>query len=186
MLVSLELLRPPVRLSVFGAGNDVQPLVRLAAGLGWRVEVLDGRPAQAQAPRFLEAEAVRVVPLAAVAARLATDGRLTLLLSHNYHHDRGRARGPAGRPTRLHRPARSPQKVRAPAPRSGENRARLAGRLHSPIGLNLGAETPGEIALSIVAEVQAVVAGRPTGFLRDSDQPIHAPARPESFFLVSN
>jgi xanthine/CO dehydrogenase XdhC/CoxF family maturation factor len=53
--------------------------------------------------------------------------------------------------------------------------ALLAGRLHSPIGLNLGAETPEEIALSIVAEIQAVLAGRPAGFLRDSPHPIHTP-----------
>jgi xanthine/CO dehydrogenase XdhC/CoxF family maturation factor len=46
-------------------------------------------------------------------------------------------------------------------------------RLHSPIGIDLGAETPEEIALSIVAEIKAVCAAREGGFLRDRNAPIH-------------
>jgi hypothetical protein len=46
-------------------------------------------------------------------------------------------------------------------------------RLHSPIGIDIGAETPEEIALSIVAEIRAVCAARGGGFLRDRDAPIH-------------
>ena len=180
VLVCLEILRPPVRLSIFGAGNDVQPLVRLAAGLGWRVQVLDGRPAQAQPQRFPEAEAVRVVPISEIPALvgdLAADGQLALLLTHNYHYDLAVLRhllasppayigllGPRKKYERLM------QDLEQDVP---DARQQFGARLHSPIGLNLGAETPEEIALSIVAEIQAVVAGRAAGFLRDSDQPIH-------------
>lgn len=50
---------------------------------------------------------------------------------------------------------------------------RLRYCLHRPIGLNLGGETPEEIALAIVAEIQAVAAGRLAGFMRESPPPIH-------------
>jgi len=176
--VSLEILRPPVRLTIFGAGNDVQPLVHLAAGLGWRVQVIDGRPAQAQPARFPEAEAVRIVPLHKV-NDLPHDGRFVLLMTHNYHYDLAALRWLLPQP---------PAYVGLLGPRKKYERllqdlekdtpdaaARLRPCLHSPIGLNLGGETPEEIALAIVAEIQAVVAGRSAGFMRESGRPIHAP-----------
>jgi len=176
--VCLEMLRPPVRLTVYGAGNDVQPLVRLAAGLGWRVQVVDGRPAQAQAARFPEAEAVRVVPLERVGAE-ASDGSFALLMTHNYYYDLAVLRHllPAAGPyIGLLGPRKKYERLLSELEQDvPDAAARLAGRLHSPIGLNLGAETPEEIALSIVAEIQAVLAGRPAGFLRDSPHPIHPP-----------
>ncbi|MCR5889531.1 XdhC family protein [Hymenobacter sp. J193] len=179
--VSLEILRPPVRLTVYGAGNDVQPLVRLAAGLGWQVQVVDGRPAQAQAARFPEAAAVRVLPLAQVGEE-PHDGSFALLMTHNYYYDLAVLRHLL--------PAASARYIGLLGPRKKYERlledlrkdvpdaaGQLQGRIHSPIGLNLGAETPEEIALSIVAEIQAVLTGRPAGFLRDSPHPIHPPLR---------
>ncbi|MCB2407839.1 XdhC family protein [Hymenobacter lucidus] len=187
--VCLEILRPPVRLTVYGAGNDVQPLVRLAAGLGWRVRVQDGRPAQAQAQRFPEAEAVRVVPLAQVSAE-PYDGSFALLMTHNYYYDLEVLRHllPApGRYIGLLGPRKKYERLlddlRKDVPDAAQQ---LAGRLHSPIGLNLGGETPEEIALSIVAEIQAVLAGRPAGFLRDSPHPIHPPLRADGPLVADN
>ncbi|UOQ76740.1 XdhC family protein [Hymenobacter sp. 5516J-16] len=175
--VSLELLRPPVRLTVYGAGNDVQPLVRLAAGLGWRVHVVDGRPAQAQPARFPEAEVVRVLPLAQVGEE-PHDGSFALLMTHNYYYDLAVLRHLLPPTTTRYIGLLGPRKkyerllddLRQHEPDAA---ALLQGRIHSPIGLNLGAETPEEIALSIVAEIQAVLTGRPAGFLRDSPHPIH-------------
>lgn len=176
--VCLEILRPPVRLTIYGAGNDVQPLVRLAAGLGWRVQVVDGRPVQAQPARFPEAELVRVLPLAEVGAE-PHDARFALLMTHNYYYDLAVLRHLLHAPTRyigLLGPRKKYERLltdlQKEEPKAGDL---LAGRLHSPIGLNLGAETPEEIALSVVAEIQAVLAGRPAGFLRDSPHPIHPP-----------
>ncbi|WP_045688391.1 XdhC family protein [Hymenobacter sp. AT01-02] len=182
--VSLEILRPPVRLTVYGAGNDVQPLVRLAASLGWRVQVVDGRPAQAQPTRFPDADEVRVLPLAQVAEE-PYDGSFALLMTHNYYYDlavlqhllpAANARyigllGPRKKYERLL------DDLRKDVPDAAEQ---LRGRIHSPIGLNLGAETPEEIALSIIAEIQAVLTGRPAGFLRDSPHPIHPPLRTDA------
>jgi xanthine dehydrogenase accessory factor len=174
--VSLEILRPPVRLTVYGAGNDVQPLVRLAAGLGWRVQVVDGRPAQAQSTRFPEAEQVRILPLAEVQNE-PHDARFALLMTHNYYYDLAVLRHLLHAPTRyigLLGPRKKYERLLTDLHKKEPAAAELlAARLHSPIGLNIGAETPEEIALSVVAEIQAVLAGRPAGFLRDSPHPIH-------------
>ncbi|MCA8829610.1 XdhC family protein [Hymenobacter pini] len=182
--VSLEILWPPVRLTVYGAGNDVQPLVRLAAGLGWQVRVVDGRPAQAQPTRFPDAAAVEVIPLAQVREQ-PYDGSLALLMTHNYYYDLEVLRHLL--------PDASTRYIGLLGPRKKYERlledlhqdtpdaaARLQGRIHSPVGLNLGAETPEEIALSVVAEIQAVLTGRPAGFLRDSPHPIHPPLRADA------
>ena len=178
--VSFELLRPPLRLRVFGAGADVQPLVRLAAGLGWQVQVLDGRPALAQPARFPEAERVQVLPLAQVPT-LPPDDHYVLLLTHNYHYDLAVLRHLLPAPPAyigLLGPRKKYERLLLDLTRDTPDAAtRLAPALHSPIGLNLGAETPEEIALAIVAEMQAVAAGRSAGFLRASAQPIHAPLR---------
>ncbi len=178
--VCFELLRPPLRLRVFGAGADVQPVVRLAAGLGWQVQVFDGRPAQAQPARFPEAELVRVLPLAQVPT-LPPDSHYVLLLTHNYHYDLAVLQHLLPAPPAyigLLGPRKKYERLLHDLTRhTPDAAARLAPSLHSPIGLNLGAETPEEIALAIVAEIQAVAAGRSAGFLRASVHPIHQPLR---------
>ncbi|QHJ06131.1 XdhC family protein [Hymenobacter busanensis] len=175
--VFLEVLRPPLRLTVYGAGNDAQPLVRLAATLGWHVTVVDGRPRQAAPERFSEAAAVRVVPLADVPALpLTTD--YAVLLTHNYAYDLAVLQCLLAAPTAYigllgprQKAARLLEELTQAVPDAA---TQLRGRLYSPIGLNVGAETPEEIALSIVAEIQAVRQGRTGGMLTHSHEPIHA------------
>ena len=175
--VFLEVLRPPLRLTVYGAGNDAQPLVRWAAGLGWHVTVVDGRPRQAMRARFPEAAEVRVVPLGEVPALpLAAD--YAVLLTHNYAYDLAVLQRLLDAPTPYigllgprTKAARLLEELGQAVP---DVEARLHGRLHSPIGLSLGAETPEEIALSITPEIQAVRQGRAGGMLRLSTEPIHA------------
>ncbi|GAB2940842.1 XdhC family protein [Hymenobacter coalescens] len=175
--VFLEVLRPPLRLTVYGAGNDAQPLVRLAASLGWEVTVVDGRPRQAASERFPEAAAVRVVPLGEVPA-LPLTADYAVLLSHNYAYDLAVLQRLLTAPTAYigllgprQKAARLLEELCQEVP---EAERLLQGRLYSPIGLNLGAETPEEIALSITAEIQAVRQGRGGGMLRHSPDPIHA------------
>ncbi|MDU0371566.1 XdhC/CoxI family protein [Hymenobacter endophyticus] len=177
--VSLEILRPPVRLTVYGAGNDVQPVVRLAAGLGWKVQVVDGRPAQAQLTRFPEADAVRILSLAQVRQE-PYDGSFALLMTHNYYYDlevlRHLLPDASSRYIGLLGPRKKYERLLEDLHQETPDAAeQLRGRIHSPIGLNLGGETPEEIALSVIAEIQAVLTGRPAGFLRDSPHPIHPP-----------
>jgi xanthine/CO dehydrogenase XdhC/CoxF family maturation factor len=174
----LELLTPPLRVIIYGAGNDAQPLVRLAASLGWHITVLDGRPNLATPARFPEAAEVRVVPLAAIAQELPGDA-YAVLLSHNYAYDLAALA--------LHIPSPAPYigllGPHAKATRllaeldlsEQETNTLRATRLHSPIGLDLGSETPEEIALAIVAEIQAKRHQRNGRPLRERADAVHAP-----------
>jgi xanthine dehydrogenase accessory factor len=72
--------------------------------------------------------------------------------------------GPAKRTAKLLRDIRADRIV--------PNASQL-NRLHAPIGIDIGAETADEIALAIVAEIKAIDSGRPAGFLRQRNAPIH-------------
>lgn len=176
----LELLTPPLRVIIYGAGNDAQPLVRLAASLGWHITVLDGRPNLATSARFPEAAEVRVVPVAAIAQETPGDA-YAVLLSHNYAYDLAALS--------LHIPGTTPY-IGLLGPRNKaarllaedelnlseeDARALLQDRLHSPIGLDLGSETPEEIALAVVAEIQAKRHQRNGRPLRERAGTVHEP-----------
>ncbi len=176
----LELLRPPLRLVVYGAGNDAQPLVRLAASLGWHVTVVDGRPALATAARFPEAAEVRVVPVRALETQVPDAGAYHVLLSHNYAYDLAALHTllPSAAPYigLLGPRAKAHRLLEELGLSEPETSRALHQRLHSPIGLALGGETPEEIALAIAAEIQAVKNGRRPQHLRDTTAAIHADA----------
>jgi xanthine/CO dehydrogenase XdhC/CoxF family maturation factor len=181
----LEYVAPPVALYVFGAGSDARPLVRLAAGLGWRVHVLDSREAYATAGRFPEADAVQVVDLERLdAAALPVDDRsAAIVMTHHFLRDRaliGRLLGTELRYVGLLGPRQRTLKLLAELAEEGRAPAAAARhRLHGPAGLDVGSETPEEIALSVLAEIQAVLQRRRGGFLRDRSGPLHDwPAEP--------
>ncbi|WP_035561666.1 XdhC family protein [Hymenobacter sp. IS2118] len=180
----LEILTPPLRLVVYGAGNDAQPLVHLAASLGWHVSVMDGRPNLATPARFPEAAKVRIVPVRELETAAPDAGAYHVLLSHNYAYDLAALQtllpssapyigllGPRVKAARL---LAEPELQLTAAE---INEVALT-RLHSPIGLGLGGETPEEIALAIVAEIQAVKNGRQPRHLRDTTAAIHADSPP--------
>lgn len=173
----LEYLPAAPALLVIGAGHDAEPLVRLAATLGWRVTVVDGRRHFARPERFPTADQVLcLAPDAAGAANLQPDA--VVIMTHSFSQDRswlqhfiGRSPpylgqlGPKSRTDRLlGRLAESAD----PAVRAG-----LA-RLHAPVGLDLGGSSPEAVALAILAEAQAVLNGRQGGSLQARTAPIHA------------
>jgi len=174
----IEVVQPPLPLVICGAGHDAIPVVRLARSLGWRVTVADSRPAYATKERFPEADEVVLTPPEEVAERVPLDHRTyVVIMTHNYNHDLKLLRailpipvryigvlGPRARTERLLRELQE-QGVEIPAERYG--------RIYSPVGLNIGADTPEEIALAILAEIQAVRTGRGAGFLRDLRGRIH-------------
>ncbi|HEY6445410.1 MAG TPA: XdhC family protein [Acidobacteriaceae bacterium] len=157
----VEYVGPPPALWVIGAGDDAQPLVEFGAALGWHVVVADGRSQLARGERF--PQAAEVMDLAAALAGVAP-GDAAVILTHSYQQDRTALGallrvdlkylgilGPRVRTERL---------VGEVAPGLGLGTEEILERLHSPVGLDLGAHSPAAIALSIAAELQAVLAGR--------------------------
>ena len=172
--VLLELVEPPLALTVCGAGPDAEPLVTLAANLGWAPVVFDHRAAFARPERF--PGAARVVTGAReefAAAVPPRAGEVAVLMTHSYPTDLTyleqlaprnlRYIGVLGPRRRLER-LREELGARAPA----------AGALYGPAGLDIGADTPAEIALSIIAEIRTVLTGRGGGSLRARPDPIHS------------
>ena len=172
--VVLEWIEPPPSLIVCGAGPDALPLVRFARELGWHVTVVDGRTRPATRKRF--AEANEVISLAEVdrLRSLASRPRAAaVVMTHNIVEDEKflelllpTSAGYIGLLGPRHRASRLLEGL---SPIDAEGRVRL----HAPVGLDLGAETPAEIALSIVAEIRATLSGRSGGPLRDRREPIH-------------
>lgn len=149
-------IKPPPRLLVCGAGPDAEPLFEFAYRLGWRVSLIDHRPAYAMPKRFSGAELVWHVELERWSTELALDQyAAAVVMSHHLGADarylEELARSPIPYIGLLGPPAR---RARLMAD-LGAQADRLNSRLRAPVGLNLGGRTPEAIALSIVAELQA-------------------------------
>jgi xanthine/CO dehydrogenase XdhC/CoxF family maturation factor len=163
--VFVERVNAPQRLFVLGAGDDAIPVVRMAAMLGWNVTVVDGRAQMARRERFPEAE--RVVATADV-AELGVGARdAVVVMSHSYEQDRGFLTGLlrdgfGGLIGLLGAAHRSSLLVSEAAATLGLSVAACCGRIHAPVGLDLGGDGPEAIALAVVAQVQAWAQGRPS------------------------
>jgi xanthine dehydrogenase accessory factor len=158
----VEVLEPPLRLLVCGAGHDAIPLVRAAAALGWNAVVADDRPAFLNAERFPDAAGFVALPAPEkVAAETSIDDRtFAIVMTHNFLRDKKYLRallsspaayigmlGPAARTQRLLMELADEGIALSDTDRE---------RLHGPAGLDLGSEEPEEIAQSIVGEIIAV------------------------------
>ncbi|HVG31815.1 MAG TPA: XdhC family protein [Pyrinomonadaceae bacterium] len=178
--VFVETLLPPVHLVVFGAGHDALPVVELARGLGWQTEVVDPQARSASRSRFAIADRVTLARPEELCSRVAITPRtLTLLMSHNYSHDLELLKFLLSSPARYigvmgprKRTERMLNELAANEDAYRLEETELA-RLYSPAGLDVGANTPAEIALSIVAEMRAVLDGRRGGMLRARRGSIH-------------
>ncbi|MGC2619224.1 MAG: XdhC family protein [Acidobacteriaceae bacterium] len=157
----VEYVAPPPALFVFGAGDDAQPLVEIAAGLDWHVTVADGRQQLARAERF--PGAARVMGLREGLDAVHT-GDAAVAMTHSYEQDGEvlRALVPLGlRYLGILGPRRRTERlVGEIAGEIGMTVEECLARLHTPVGLDLGGHSPAAIALSIAAELQAVLAGR--------------------------
>ncbi len=171
--VFIESIQPPMRLVVFGAGQDAVPLVRQAALLGWDVTVADPRPAHATATRFPEAETVLCVRPEHASESIDVDERTAVVvMTHNYAHDLELLRWLVESPA-FYIGALGPRVRTERLISEVQAREEMLARLHAPVGLDIGADSPEQIALAIAAEIQAVRAGHPAGFLRDRAGSIH-------------
>jgi xanthine/CO dehydrogenase XdhC/CoxF family maturation factor len=169
----VELIAPPPALIIFGAGDDAQPLVEFASALDWHVTVADDRSNLARADRFPRAAAVH--DLDSALSRIGPE-TAAVVMTHSYEQDRKILRvllaadmkyigvlGPRRRTERL---------IGEITPGLELTPAECMARLHTPVGLDLGGHSPASIALSIAAELQAVLAGREARKL--SSPPVHA------------
>jgi len=157
----IAVLSLPPRVLLLGGGPDAVPVVDLAGFLGWKTTVVDHRAAYAKPERFARAERVLCAHPDEAGEALALDGfDAAIVMSHHLPTDLGWLRllaaaripyvgllGPAARRERL-------------LSDLGADAAALRGRLRAPIGLDIGGRAPESIALSIVAEVHAVLEGR--------------------------
>ena len=176
--IFLNTIAPPTALFLFGAGDDAQPLAQLAHELGWHVTIADPRAAFATAARFPHAHAFVVAPAAELADRAAPGpDALAVVMTHHYVHDVPLLRALLARPLAylgLLGPKKRSEKILADLARDGlVLTPAMRARLHAPVGLDLGADTPPQVALAIFAEMQAVLAGRDARPLRDRTRPIH-------------
>lgn len=181
--VLFDVVEPPLHLLVFGDGHDVRPVVRIAKELGWRVTVVGRRTDDELADRFPTADAhVFLMNPEEMRAYVAIDARSpAVVMNHNYVRDKTLigallhteipyvgALGPRRRTERM---------VEALAAEHDTLTGADFDRLHGPVGLDLGTETPEEIALAITAEVQAVLHGRSAQKLREREGSIHREVR---------
>jgi xanthine dehydrogenase accessory factor len=173
-----QTVQPPTSLYVFGAGDDAQPLVALAKELGWRVTVADPRPAYATAERFPGADRVLTGAAESLVAQADPEaGAAATVMTHHYVHDVPILRDLVRRPMAyvgLLGPKQRAERIVSDLAAGGARVPEpMRERLHAPTGLDIGAEGADEVALSILAEIRAALAGRAGGPLKDRKGPIH-------------
>jgi len=175
--VFFELIQPTISVLIFGGGFDARPVSKLAQSLGWHVQVTDECVAHL-APAFFPDTKLSLCQREFVERDFEiTPYTACVLMSHNYEYDRD--------------VLRKLVKTNAPyigilGPRKRFDKMQVEflnegtlfsetdmDRIHSPIGLDIGAEAPDEIAVSIIAEIQAKFAKRDGKFLRSNEGPIH-------------
>ncbi len=173
-----EFLPAPPALTLFGAGDDAQSLTHLATELGWRVTIVDSRASLLDTARFPSAHALHLAPPETALASLPLDARsFVVLMTHRYLDDLPLLRALLPRPLAylgLLGSRKRSKKILADLAREGlAITDDMRDRLHAPVGLDLGGGTPEEVALSILAELQATHSTRDARPLRERLLPIH-------------
>lgn len=176
--VYIEALLPPAPLVILGADPDARPIVSAAKALGFRVIVVDHRETHANGTHYPDADEVVVCePEDLVERAPLTERSWVLIKTHNYLRDKALLATVLKSPVRyvgqLGPKART-EDLLADLAREGVrfSDAELA-RLYAPVGLDLGAESPEEIAVSILGEMLAIKYGREGRFLRNQTASIH-------------
>jgi xanthine/CO dehydrogenase XdhC/CoxF family maturation factor len=176
--VFIQIIHPPTPLLIFGATPDVKSLVRLAAELGWNVTVVDHRSAYAVIKDFPEAEDVLLLyPEDYIQHLHLTPETCAVIMIHQFTAEANALRfllSSTARYVGLLGPKSKCDLLFQHLALEGfsPTEEQLV-KLHNPVGLDLGAETAAEIAISIVAEIQAIIHNRHGGFLKNRQRPIH-------------
>ncbi|WP_340102911.1 XdhC family protein [Rhodohalobacter sp. 8-1] len=174
----IDVIPPPHSLVLVGAGNDSQVLSEMARHLGWSVTVADGRPSHANEKRFSNCQVVVANPESILDDIEINESTAVVLMTHNYNYDLAVLKllldfneltyigilGPNKKHRRMFRDLRNEGIIL--------NEKHHA-KIYAPVGLQVGAETPAEIGLSILSEIQAVLTGSDVKHLREIDGSIH-------------
>lgn len=175
----VEFLQPPVSLVVIGAGNDAIPMMQIADTIGWDVRVVDGRNTHAKPERFASACQVLVSKPEKVLEQIPIDDQTVfVMMTHNYNYDLAMLKallhkdvpyiGMLGPKKKLDRML---DELRDDGMTITDE---MLAKVFGPTGLEIGAETAEEIALSIIAEIKAVLCNKPGGMLRYKEDVIHS------------
>jgi xanthine dehydrogenase accessory factor len=184
----VEFIEPPIHLWVIGAGDDAMAVVDQAKLLGWRVSVLDGRSHYARPDRFPNADMVLTNTLDDPLAGLVPDRwTVAVVMAHSVSQDKSALKELARHRLNYVGVLGPQRRTRWLLEEAGLAEAAAVQQWHSPVGLDLGGDSPEQVALSIVAEAQAVSSGRAGGKLRDRGGPIHLTGElpPEAPFIVN-
>lgn len=171
--VFIETLTPAVRLLVFGAGEDAIPLTELAKYLGWSVAVYDGRAHYARREKFPKADEVSV-RLAGAPLPAVDPWTVAVLMSHSYSQDLDALRELAHLPLRYLGILGPNKRTAQLLSDVGLSDGGIPARLHGPMGLDIGADGPEQVALAVIAEIQATLNNREGGALCSRNGSIHA------------
>jgi len=173
--VFFEVIKPPTRILLFGAGNDTIPVSKMAEILGFELILIDGRKNLATAARFPSAKRIIQGPAEEVIDQIETDlNTIALLMTHNFDYELvvlEKLQACMIPYIGILGPKRKTEKLIQRLESKGIQISRE--NLYAPIGLEIGAETSEEIALSIMAEIKAVLNKKQPIFLKDKEGPIH-------------
>jgi len=169
--VFVEVLTPPPRLLVCGAGDDARPLAAFAAATGFRVAVADHRPAYLTAERFPGARTL--LPMRPTDDAVLPSDRDTyaVVMTHSLDRDTEWVRRLLGTDAPyigLLGPRARTEGILSKLGAAGSD------RVFGPVGLDLGADGPEQVAVSIVAELLSVWSGRELRHLREREATVHA------------
>ncbi|WP_373521918.1 XdhC family protein [Aquiflexum sp.] len=175
VFVFYESIKPPVQIFLFGAGNDTIPLAKMAAILGWQIQLIDGRKNHATKERFPDASTIITGSPSEVVQHLQPDSNsVALLMTHNFEYELevlGHLISYNLPYVGILGPKKKTEKLIS---RLSEKGIKISTEnIYAPTGLNLGAEGSEEIALSVLAEIKAVLNNKKPFFLRDKSGPIH-------------
>lgn len=173
-----EYLEPELSLIIAGAGNDVVPLVNMAEILGWQVTLIDGRPTYAAKSRFPTCQIIVSDADKAFDNITLDDRTAAVLMTHNYHYDKSLLAVLLSENRIPYIGMLGPKKKKVNMLTDLQDTGfswheDALTCLYSPVGLDIGAETSEEIALSVIAEIKAIFAKRDAYSLRNYQGTIH-------------
>ncbi len=170
----MEVIQPSLRLLVFGAGDDTIPMVQLARFMGYQTVVLDGRSHLARPDRFPLADDVQVVDSDNMLGSIQMDKwTVALLMSHSYLQDLAALRALSQYELPylgLLGPRKRTEQMLFDA---GLSSGQFDSIVHSPMGLDIGADGAEQISLATIAEIQSVLNQRTGGQLHKKAGPLH-------------